>query len=450
MTARRAAPRKQSAEHAHAPISASEFDAALNALDLRPPFAIAVSGGADSLALMLLAADWAKQHKLPPPQAITVDHGLREGSAFEAARVAAWARKHAVPHSTLKWTGRKPSRNIQALARDARYRLIAGHMRAQGIATLLTGHTRDDQAETFLLRLGRGSGLEGLSGMAPVTPFPLTEFADLKIARPLLSFSHARLKATLRALKQPWISDPSNDNDRFTRVQIRKLLPALARVGITDERVAGAASNLRRARHALAAVLGEFLAHVEISPWGYALLDPTRFAETPREIALRGLARLLEGIGGAEYPPRFEHTETALDWLISRRAVPKGRTLGGCRLACRADGRVLVTREEAALAKQDPVLQLGTGERALWDRRYAVSVSKAPATARFEVRRLGPLGLKLLDPEAKLPAVEPRRIAACAPALWLGARLIAGPLQSDRGEVLVSMTFVGVSRLTPG
>jgi len=399
---------------------------------------------------MMLAADWAKRHNHLPPHAITVDHGLREGSAREAARVAGWARKHAVPHSTVKWSGRKPAHNIQALAREARYRLIAEHMRALGIATLLTGHTRDDQAETFLMRLGRGSGLEGLSGMASATPFPLGEFADLKIARPLLAFPHARLMATLRALKQPWISDPSNANERFTRVQIRKLLPALARVGITDERVAVAASNLRRARHALDAVLGDFLAHVEISPWGYALLDPARFADAPREIALRALARLLQGIGGGDYPPRFEHIDAALDWLISRKAAPKGRTLGGCRMACRVDGHVLITREEAALAREDPVLALAAGKRALWDRRYAVSVSKARPSARFEVRRLGPHGLKALDPAAKLPAVEPRRIAACAPALWLGPRLIAAPLQSDRGEVLVSMTFVGVSRLTPG
>jgi len=432
------------------PIAAREFALALNALDVRPPFALAVSGGADSLALMLLVSEWARRTKSPRPLAVTVDHGLRPASAREANRVAAWAGTYDVPHRTLTWSGPKPTQNIQAAARRARYRLIGEHLRARGLDVLLTGHTRDDQAETFLLRLARGSGLDGLSGMAPVARFPAPGFQDLKLARPLLGFSHARLEATLRARKQEWLADPMNDDTRFARVQIRKLLPALAVVGITAERIAAASANLLRARAAVDKAVAALIVDVELSPWGYALVDPAAFHRASREVALRALADLLQGIGGAEYPPRFEHTEATLDWLVSRASSPKGRTLGGCRLLRRPDGRILLAREEALIAEENPVVALRLGEKLLWDRRFEIALSQAPAGSRFEVRRLGAKGLKALPPEAALPAVEPRRIAACAPALWAGARLIAFPLQSDRGGVAVSMSFVGVSRLGPG
>src|SRR5205085_5867712 len=123
------------------------------------------------------------------PTAVSVDHALREGSAGEAKQVGIWARKLGAPHVTLNWRGTKPGGNIQALAREARYRLIGEWASSQGITQVITGHTLDDQAETFVLRLARGSGLEGLSGMAPMAPFPLREFEQLSLVRPLLSFT---------------------------------------------------------------------------------------------------------------------------------------------------------------------------------------------------------------------------------------------------------------------
>ena len=400
---------------------------------------------------MLLAAAWCKQHRAAPPIALTVDHGLRAASSREAARVATWARKHKIPHETLVWTGRKPAKNIQALARAARYRLIAERMRVADVDVLLTGHTLGDQAETFLLRLARGSGLDGLSGMAPVAAYPLPEFTRLSLARPLLGFSHARLIATLRARKQKWIEDPSNDDDRFARVQIRNLMPALGEAGVTHERIAAAAAHLRRAQRAIEADVAALIeGGAELSPWGYALAKPDSFAAAPREVALRALARLIEALGGGEYPPRFEQTELVLAWLVSPKAGPKGRTLGGCRLARRDDETVLIAREEAALAKENPVVHLEPGESGLWDRRYLVALARV-AGEGADVRTLGAPGLKLVGQGALLPPMEPRRIAACAPALWRDGHLAAMPLAGfESGGTGFSARFVGLSRLTAG
>lgn len=392
---------------------------------------------------MFFTAAWCKANKHPRPLALTVDHGLRPGSAMEAARVAHWAKIRGIPHETLVWIGHKPAENIQARAREARYRLIGERMRTAGIGVLLTGHTLDDQAETFLLRLARGSGLDGLSGMASVAPFPLREFRDLKIARPLLGMTHVRLMGRLGQLGESWISDPSNTNDRFARVQIRNAMKHLHDAGLTNERIAAAAAHLARARQAIETATAALLATaVDVTQWGYAMVDAERLAAAPREVALRALARVLEGVGGAVYPPRFEQTEAALDWLIAN-AKPSGRTLGGCRLARRDRRTVLVTREEAALTKEAPTLTIEPGGAGLWDNRFHIAVPRT-AKGAVEVKRLGPAGLKATGKAPQLPPVEPRRIAAALPALWRQDRLVAAPLIGFAGdEPAISARFVG-------
>lgn len=397
---------------------------------------------------MLLADAWCKHKDKPGPLALTVDHGLRQGSAEEAARVAAWARQHGIAHETLVWKGAKPKANIQALAREERYRLIGQAMRARGLKILLTGHTEDDQAETFLLRLARGSGLDGLSGMAPIAPFPLAAFADMTIARPLLEFSHERLTAELTRLDQAWIDDPSNTSDRFARVQIRAAMSALARAGLTAKRIAAASGHLRRAREAVdasvAALIGEA---VDVSPWGYAIVEPDHIINAPREIALRTIARLVQAFGGAPFPPRFEQTERLRAWLT--KAAPRGCTLGGCRLTRRSDGTVLIAREEAALVRDDAAEALTPGATTLWDHRFEVTLSKS--ASRCEVRGLGAAGLKMVPKEAHVPPVEPRRIAAVTPALWRDGQLLAAPLLGfSTPAIVVSARFVGLLSVSGG
>jgi tRNA(Ile)-lysidine synthase len=308
----------------------------------------------------------------------------------------------------------------------------------------------DDQAETFLLRLARGSGLDGLSGMSSTGAFPLRDFDDLTLARPLLPFPHARLVATLQARNQEWIEDPSNANDRFARIQIRNLMPALAEAGLSVERIVSATTHLRRAREAIdTAVVVLIAMGTEVSPWGYALAQTEPFAAAPREVALRALARLIEAIGGAVFPPRFEHLEPALEWLIAD-LPPKGRTLGGCRLVRRDRKTVLIAREETALAQENPVLKIEPRATFVWDGRYTVTLTDGAGENAFELRRLGSAGLKAAGKEVELPLVEPHRIAETTPALWVGERLIAAPLlKFGTPGVSFSANFRGLSRL-PG
>ena len=216
--------------------------------EARPHLAVAVSGGADSLALALLADGWARAES-GRITALTVDHRLRPGSAEEAARVAHWLRHRAIAHVVLVRDGPGFAGDVQAEARAARYRLLEGWCECQGVLHLLTAHHREDQAETVLLRLARGSGLDGLAGIAAVV-----ERRDCRILRPLLTVPRASLAATLEARGQAWIEDPSNRDPAYARVRLRQAEAVLEREGThggaagRDGPAAGAGAGSARAR----------------------------------------------------------------------------------------------------------------------------------------------------------------------------------------------------------
>ncbi len=235
------------------PVSVSEAKSLFNDLADSPALVLAVSGGPDSTALMVLAARWAKaRNKGPKLIAVTVDHGLRPEAAREAAAVKRLARQLGIEHRTLRWTGKKPKTGLQEAAREARYRLLSGAARKAGAPAILTAHTLDDQAETVLIRLTRGSGLTGLAAMQRVTPL---RDGTLQLVRPLLDIPKARLLATLKAAKIPFAEDPSNADPRFTRVRLRGLLPALAGEGLDARRLALLSRRLKRADAALEAAV---------------------------------------------------------------------------------------------------------------------------------------------------------------------------------------------------
>ncbi len=216
-----------------APIDAAEFAALMAPLgpfEANPRIAAAVSGGADSLALAVLLHDWARPlggHIT----ALTVDHGLRPEAAAEARFVARTLEPLGLAHQTLRWRGAKPGANISAAARRARYDLLSRRCEQRGLLHLALGHHLDDQAETFLLRLGRGSGLDGLAAMAPIVELP-----GLRLLRPLLGLPKVRLEATLRARGLDWIEDPTNRDPAQARARLRQLLPGLALEGLTAAR----------------------------------------------------------------------------------------------------------------------------------------------------------------------------------------------------------------------
>ena len=228
---------------------------------------IAVSGGPDSTALLWLAARWRAGRKNGPDiLAITVDHGLRADSAREASAVKRLAQNLGIAHRTLRWRGAKPRTGIQEAARDARYGLIAAAAKKAGTRHVLTAHTLDDQAETVLLRLLRGSGPAGLQAMTEIAPYPGEP--GLSLARPLLSVPKARLIATLRKAAIPFADDPSNRDPRHTRPRLREIMPQLAAEGLTAERLGVLARRLQRAEAALRGAVAAASTTVSRTPWG--------------------------------------------------------------------------------------------------------------------------------------------------------------------------------------
>ncbi len=377
--------------------------------------ALAVSGGADSLALMLLARRWAEL--AGPAQRIvvlTVDHGLRAEAAVEAAEVARIAGAIGFPARILRWDGPHPDASIEAAAREARYRLLFDAMREEGLAHLATAHHLDDQAETVLMRLARGSGVYGLAGMAR-----RSERGDAVLVRPLLDIPHADLLAIVTAAGLAPVDDPHNRDHRFARARMRALMPVLASEGMTAERLAATAHRLRRAAAALDHYVDRLLAAAaDIDQFGAIGLSRALWLVEPEEVRLRALARILRAAGGREHVPRIERLMALADALLEEGAVR--RTLAGV-VASRRGDQVGFEREAGRAGL--PRAELAPGFRGIWDGRFAVEI--ADAAPGLVLSALGEAGrLALPQPmRAGLP-----RTVATTPALFLEGQLVAAPL----------------------
>jgi tRNA(Ile)-lysidine synthase len=293
------------------------------------PGAVAVSGGADSLALLLLLAGWAADAAQAAPIVLTVDHGLQPDSRNIAQGVVRRARALHLTAHVLRWTGRKPVADIESAAREARYRLMGNWCRRHGINCLYVAHSQDDQAETFLLRLMRGSGVDGLAAMTVVAPFPAVSCGNLRIARPLLRVPRAKLRSFLAARGEGWSEDEMNADPRFARVRLRKAWPVLQEIGFSTERIAAAAQHLGRARATLDQAAAKLLACACRREGAQVFLDGLALASAPEEIAFRALARVLMDVSGRFYRPRFERLER-LAVAVRSDDVRGGRTLHGC------------------------------------------------------------------------------------------------------------------------
>jgi tRNA(Ile)-lysidine synthase len=393
---------------------------ALGPFEPRPLLAVAVSGGADSLALALLAERWARARR-GRIAALTVDHRLRPESAAEARQVGRWLRARGIAHRILVWEEARPAGDLQAAAREARYRLLEAWCRDAGCLHLLTAHHREDQAETFWLRLARGSGLDGLAGIAGVS-----ERGACRILRPLLPVAPERLRALLRSRRQAWIEDPSNENRAFARVRIREARALVAAEGLGAERLGETMRHLGDARAALETETAGLLARaVRIDPAGLAFLDMVSLLRAPREIGLRALAAVLTTIGGSDYPPRLARLRRFYD-EFSRNGLGQGRTLGGCRVAAWGE-TALVCREAAGLQERTAI---APGGRAAWDRRFQAALSRnAPRGLT-----LGALGLD----RRGLPPAARKRLAAVPAA----ARPTL-PALRDKDGSLVALPGIG-------
>jgi tRNA(Ile)-lysidine synthase len=302
---------------------------------------------------MHLLSAWAKRRRRTLPTVLTVDHGLRRGSDRESIEVRRWAKALGLDAHVLRWAGPKPDRDIEAQARLARYQLMGAWLKRHRIGAVYVAHTRDDQAETFLLRLARGSGLDGLAAMQPLAPFPISEFRTLAVVRPLLFLERGAVRRHLATVKQPWLDDPMNSDIRFGRSRLRQHWQTLEALGLTASRVADAAAHLSRARAALDEVTVAVLSRSCRLDGKAALIDRDALAAAPREVGLRALARLLMAVSGHTYRPRFDRLERVFYWLEVGN-IGKGCTLHGCHIGRAPKARAVFGAETVLIAPEPP------------------------------------------------------------------------------------------------
>jgi tRNA(Ile)-lysidine synthase len=309
----------------NSPVTAQEGKRLFADWQAAPALVLAVSGGPDSVALMWLAARWRRQHKHGPRLiAVTVDHGLRPEAAREARKVKQLARSLDLPHRTLRWTGPKPTAGLPAAGRAARYRLLAKAARAHGATHILTAHTQDDQAETVLMRMSRGSGLAGLAAMARVS-----ERDGVWLVRPLLHIAKARLVATLARAGLDFAVDPTNHDPRFTRPRFRALMPALAAEGCDARNLARLAARLARANAALEVLVDGAERYLALRDGGGLQpgFDAGAFAALSEEIRLRLLLRIIDRVGH-EGPVELGKAEALVSALERAGAKGAGKAAG--------------------------------------------------------------------------------------------------------------------------
>ncbi len=326
------------------PVSVSEARQLFADVKSSPALILAVSGGPDSTALLYLVARWRAALKAGPELiAATVDHGLREEAAREARDVKRLATSLGIAHRTLKWRGAKPKTGIPAAARAARYELLAQAARKAHASAVVTAHTQDDQAETVLMRLSRGSGISGLGAMAR-----RSQREGIGLLRPLLDIPKERLIATLKKAKIEYALDPTNHDPAFTRPRLRALMPELAAEGADARNLVRLAARLSRANAALDLMADgaeRYLWHLDLrsgtSPTGF---DLAAFLGLSDEIRVRLLMRELNRIGH-EGPAELGKAETMIAALdraaASSPPAPFRQTLAGAVVSVRR-GRLQV------------------------------------------------------------------------------------------------------------
>lgn len=373
---------------------------------------VAVSGGGDSVALLHWLADWADRRGRNI-RAVTVDHGLRVEAVDEAGVVAQQCAELGVSHDTLHWTGWDGAGNLQDEARRARYRLMAEWAGEKDVADIALGHTLDDQAETVLMRLARGSGVDGLSAMSPER-----QSNGVRWLRPLLQTRRLVLRDYLRQIDVTWAEDPSNDDPKYDRVKTRAALEVLETLGITSEGLADTAKRMASVRQVLdQATYAAAKGMAEIRG-GAVYLNVEKLFEAPPETRRRLVAHSLCWVSGNAYSPR------RVPLAELEKDIRNGRTstLHGC-LNTLTGGYCIISREPAAVA--DLVSEIGD----IWDDRWQIT---GPELPDLEIRILGDKGLKSCDSWRKMGLH--RSVLLASPAVWSENALIAAPLAGFNPE----------------
>ena len=418
----------------------AEFTAAMERFgpfENSPHLAVAVSGGADSMALCLVAHDWAVARG-GRVTALTVDHGLRPASAKEAAQVGSWVSACGIEHHILRWQGEKPASAVQNSARVARYRLLCEWCRQANVLHLLLGHHSGDQSETVLHRLVRGSGIFGLAGMSA-----LVETSEVRLLRPLLSCRPGALRSLLTERGQDWLEDPSNRDPRFARTHVRSVQPSLATVGFTRSVLLAAAAQMAATRSVVQEAVVDLLARsCRVHPTGFAQIERAAMATALTLVAVKTLARLVMVIGGSARECQADASRRAYERLLREGNVVT--TLGRCLLLTR--GRhIFICREQRNLP---PPCMLPPGFALLWDGRFRLRAfvpNEIASPSWLCARPVGKEDLKMLcSNSAKLAGrVPPPLVRDTLPVLCdEGGLAIAPHFDYVRGDLARAQSAV--------
>ena len=380
---------------------------------------VAVSGGGDSMALLDLAHAWCKGRKIGLHSA-TVNHGLRPEAAGEADMVAAFCASRGISHDTIRWTGWDGKGNLQAAARNARRGLLADWAASQGLKAILVGHTADDQAETVLMRLARGSGVDGLAGI------PARTGGDIPFLRPLMGLGRTELRDYLIAEGIAWVDDPSNDDDAFDRVRARKMMSTLADLGLTQERLLQTAEHMQASQKVLKAEALRRAKQDVTTDGGDLVLARSLLDMEASDTEPRLLAAAIGWVGGeAAYKPRFASLKDAAVAVLAGQT----RTIGGVILSPQAGGKVRLTREAAAVAGLQTEVDPENAPEAgyIWDGRWRLlpTAPQSRLPAGLKIRALGNGVLSCPDWRA---SGLPRASLAATPAIWSDNRLESAPM----------------------
>jgi tRNA(Ile)-lysidine synthase len=409
------------------PLSAEFFSSLLDPFSpLSGKIAIAVSGGPDSMALAFCVKRWGQRELV----ALVVDHGLRTESTQEAEQVKERLENMNIAVEILKWQHENVTTRLHEKARDARYRLLTEACTRLGAGDLFVAHHREDQAETVLMRLAKGSGVEGLAGIA------ITSMRDnIRILRPFLTVAKQNLIATCVAADIHTVADPSNTSDKFARGRLRKIMPVLSNEGMTIDSLNLLGERARETNDALDFYATLFMQTFAIPVQGGCIrIDCDALRKIPRATAARVMAKALRYTHDAGYPPERLALATLLDAILMAQH-PTVRSLYGCLLSL-TGSQMLILREPAAVAEIIPAMP---GQTLLWDTRWSISLPP-DITAGSVIKALGNQPHKRIDTLAPgLRRMVPQgRVRATLPALWHGSDLIAIPSFGDSAAFRLS------------
>ena len=304
----------------------------------RKNFALAVSGGADSLCMAYFAKIYSLEYN-NKIHTLIVDHGLRKESTHESFKVKNILFKKKIRSKILKWRGDIPKKNIQKNARDIRYGLLSDYCFKNKVKYLLTAHHGDDQIENFFIRLLRGSGLSGLSSM----PEKIKYNKNLKIIRPFLKFEKKDLKYVTLDYFKTYIKDPSNKNKKYLRVKIRKYRKNLEKEGLDTKKIMKTVDNLLSANEALNFYKNKSLhKHVSFVSKNKCLVNKKIFSDEANEIIFKSFSDILSLVSGTYYPPRSKKVLNLINRLKFKKFIKS--TLGGCIIEER-DNFILISKE---------------------------------------------------------------------------------------------------------